>query len=156
MSTDFIGIWFVPTAPVAPKALTLQSRRSNSSLTASWASTAGAEWLHFTLQNLHIPNESITVSTRKGVNSYTFQHLQPGTPYFLKVSVSAGHSEAEGPNATAYTCEYGAGYYLWHYESKTGLSVLRCWWNGWQTDLNQSGGSKKILGPLCLGFNTSN
>ncbi|XP_060087100.1 receptor-type tyrosine-protein phosphatase V-like isoform X2 [Heteronotia binoei] len=91
------------TAPVAPKALTLQSRHSNSSLTTSWAGTEGAEWLHFTLQNLRIPTESITVSTRKGVNSYTFQHLQPGTPYFLKVSVSAGHYEAEGPNATAYT-----------------------------------------------------
>ncbi|XP_077191214.1 receptor-type tyrosine-protein phosphatase V-like isoform X2 [Paroedura picta] len=91
------------TTPIAPKALTLQSRRSNSSLTASWASTEGAEWLHFTLQNLRIPTESITVSTRKGVDSYTFQNLQPGTPYFLKVSVSAGHYEADGPNATAYT-----------------------------------------------------
>ncbi|XP_015280159.1 PREDICTED: receptor-type tyrosine-protein phosphatase V-like, partial [Gekko japonicus] len=91
------------TAPVAPKSLTLRSRRSNSSLTASWAGTEGAEWLYFTLQNLRIPTESITVSTRKGVDSYTFQHLQPGTPYFLKVRVSAGHYEAEGPSATAYT-----------------------------------------------------
>nr|XP_056700832.1 receptor-type tyrosine-protein phosphatase V-like [Euleptes europaea] len=91
------------TAPVAPKKLTLQSRRSSSSLTASWASAEGAEWLHFTLQNLRTPTESITVSTGKGVDSYTFQHLQPGTLYLLKVSVSAGHYEAEGPNATAYT-----------------------------------------------------
>ncbi|XP_054837704.1 receptor-type tyrosine-protein phosphatase V-like isoform X2 [Eublepharis macularius] len=91
------------TAPVAPTALALQSRRSNSSLTASWANTEGAEWLRFTLQNLHIPAESITVTTRKGVASYTFQHLQPGTPYCLKVIASAGHYEAEGPNVTAYT-----------------------------------------------------
>ncbi|XP_048353842.1 receptor-type tyrosine-protein phosphatase V-like [Sphaerodactylus townsendi] len=90
-------------APVAPKKLSLQSKRSNSSLTASWASTGGAEWLHLVLQNLRTPTESIPVSIRKGVDSYTFRHLQPGTLYFLKVSVSAGHYETEGPNATAYT-----------------------------------------------------
>ncbi|XP_061487825.1 receptor-type tyrosine-protein phosphatase V-like isoform X3 [Rhineura floridana] len=91
------------TAPVVPKTLTFQSNGSSSSLTALWANSEGAEWLHLTLQNLHTTAESATVSLRRGLSSYTFQHLQPGTPYHLEVSATAGLFLVEGPNATAYT-----------------------------------------------------
>ncbi|XP_053249683.1 receptor-type tyrosine-protein phosphatase V-like isoform X1 [Podarcis raffonei] len=90
------------TAPVAPKALAFHSN-SSSSLTASWAKTEGAEWLHLTLQNLHTAAESSTVSLRRGLSSYVFQHLQPGTPYRLGISAAAGLYLIEGPNVTAYT-----------------------------------------------------
>lgn len=106
---------FVPTAPVAPKALAFHSN-SSSSLTASWAKTEGAEWLHLTLQNLHTAAESSTVSLRRGLSSYVFQHLQPGTPYRLGISAAAGLYLIEGPNVTAYTCEYAAGYCSRHLE----------------------------------------
>uniref|UniRef100_A0A6J0ST19 protein-tyrosine-phosphatase n=1 Tax=Pogona vitticeps TaxID=103695 RepID=A0A6J0ST19_9SAUR len=91
------------TAPVAPKALKFQSKSSSSSLIASWASMEGAEWLHFTLQNLCTPAESTTVSIKNGLSNYTFQHLQPGTPYQLVVSAAVGPYRVEAGNITAYT-----------------------------------------------------
>ncbi|XP_063000264.1 receptor-type tyrosine-protein phosphatase V-like isoform X2 [Elgaria multicarinata webbii] len=91
------------TAPVAPRTLAFQSSRSTSSLTASWTNAEGAEWLHFTLRNLHAAAERTTVSLRRGLSNYTFQHLQPGTPYHLEVRGTAGLYLVEGPNITAYT-----------------------------------------------------
>ncbi|XP_053105141.1 receptor-type tyrosine-protein phosphatase V-like isoform X2 [Hemicordylus capensis] len=91
------------TAPIGPKTLTFQGGNSVSSLIASWANTGGAEWLRFTLHNLHTPAESTTVSVRSSLSNYTFQHLQPGTPYHLEVTATAGPYQIEGPSATAYT-----------------------------------------------------
>ncbi|XP_042322212.1 receptor-type tyrosine-protein phosphatase V-like isoform X3 [Sceloporus undulatus] len=91
------------TAPVVPKALAFQNNGSSSNLTASWANAEGAEWLHFTLQNLHTTTETTTVALKRGLSNYTFQHLKPGTPYRLEVSATAGPYRIEGPKVTAYT-----------------------------------------------------
>ena len=111
---DYLELSFFPTAPVAPKALKFQSNSSSSSLIASWASMEGAEWLHFTLQNLRTPAESTRVSIKNGLSNYTFQHLQPGTPYRLEVSAAVGPYRVEAGNITAYTREYGGRYCMWH------------------------------------------
>ncbi|KAM3840465.1 LOW QUALITY PROTEIN: receptor-type tyrosine-protein phosphatase V-like [Vipera latastei] len=91
------------TAPSAPKALTLQNNNSSSSLTASWTNSEGAEWLYFTLQNLHFPADSRTVSLKRGLTNYTFQHLEPGTCYQLEIKAMSGPYLVKGPNITAYT-----------------------------------------------------
>nr|XP_060628473.1 receptor-type tyrosine-protein phosphatase V-like isoform X1 [Anolis sagrei ordinatus] len=91
------------TAPVVPEALVFQNSGSSSNLTASWSNAGGAEWLHFTLQNLHTMTESTTVSVKRGLTNYTFQHLKPGTPYRLEVKATAGPYRVEGSKVTAYT-----------------------------------------------------
>ncbi|EMP41015.1 Receptor-type tyrosine-protein phosphatase V [Chelonia mydas] len=91
------------TAPTAPAALTLQSLGSSTSLFASWSGAEGAAWLHLTLHNLLSRTVTRTVSAKRGLSNYTFQHLSPGTPYHLGVSAAAGPYWAAGPNATAWT-----------------------------------------------------
>ncbi|XP_070795994.1 receptor-type tyrosine-protein phosphatase V-like [Pituophis catenifer annectens] len=91
------------TAPSPPKALTFQNNNSSSSLTASWTYSEGAEWLYFTLQNLHTPADSRTVSLKRGLTNYTFQHLEPGTSYYLEVKALSGPYLVKGPNITVYT-----------------------------------------------------
>uniref|UniRef100_A0A452GN22 protein-tyrosine-phosphatase n=1 Tax=Gopherus agassizii TaxID=38772 RepID=A0A452GN22_9SAUR len=94
------------TAPTTPAALTLQSLGSSTSLFASWSRAEGAAWLHLTLHNLLSHLVTRTVSAKRGLSNYTFQHLSPGTLYHLGVSAAAGPYWAAGPNATAWTCEY--------------------------------------------------
>ncbi|ETE69838.1 Receptor-type tyrosine-protein phosphatase V, partial [Ophiophagus hannah] len=91
------------TAPSPPKALTFQNNNSSSSLTASWTNSEGAEWLYFTLQNLHKPADSRTVSLKRGLTNYTFQYLEPGTSYHLEVKALSGPYLVKGPNITVYT-----------------------------------------------------
>uniref|UniRef100_A0A674J523 protein-tyrosine-phosphatase n=1 Tax=Terrapene triunguis TaxID=2587831 RepID=A0A674J523_9SAUR len=91
------------TAPTTPAALTLQSLGSSTSLFASWSGAEGAAWLHLTLHNLLSRTVTRTVSAKRGLSNYTFQHLSPGTPYHLGVSAAAGPYWAVGPNATAWT-----------------------------------------------------
>lgn len=79
---------------------------SSTSLVASWAGAGGAAWLHFTLHNLLTQTVTTTLSARRGLTSFTFQHLRPGTRYWLGLSVTAGPYTVGGPNATAWTCEY--------------------------------------------------
>ncbi|NWS03036.1 PTPRV phosphatase, partial [Motacilla alba] len=90
------------TAPSIPTQLRL-SPGSSTSLVASWAGAAGAAWLHLELRNLLTQKVSTTLSARRGLSSYTFQHLQPGTRYWLGLSATAGPYTALGPNATAWT-----------------------------------------------------
>uniref|UniRef100_A0A8D2QJI1 protein-tyrosine-phosphatase n=1 Tax=Zonotrichia albicollis TaxID=44394 RepID=A0A8D2QJI1_ZONAL len=73
------------------------------SLVASWAGAAGAAWLHLELHNLLTQKVSMSLSARRGLSSYTFQHLHPGTHYWLGLSATAGPYTALGPNATAWT-----------------------------------------------------
>uniref|UniRef100_A0A8C4YG76 protein-tyrosine-phosphatase n=1 Tax=Gopherus evgoodei TaxID=1825980 RepID=A0A8C4YG76_9SAUR len=91
------------TAPTTPAALTLQSLGSSTSLFASWSRAEGAAWLHLTLHNLLSHLVTRTVSAKRGLSNYTFQHLSPGTLYHLGVSAAAGPYWAAGPNATAWT-----------------------------------------------------
>uniref|UniRef100_A0A8C6YDH4 protein-tyrosine-phosphatase n=1 Tax=Naja naja TaxID=35670 RepID=A0A8C6YDH4_NAJNA len=91
------------TAPSPPNALTFQNNNSSSSLTASWTNSEGAEWLYFTLQNLHTPADSRTVSLKRGLTNYTFQYLEPGTSYHLEVKALSGPYLVKGPNITVYT-----------------------------------------------------
>uniref|UniRef100_A0A803TZJ3 protein-tyrosine-phosphatase n=1 Tax=Anolis carolinensis TaxID=28377 RepID=A0A803TZJ3_ANOCA len=91
------------TAPVVPETLAFQNSGSSSNLSASWSNAGGAEWFHFTLQNLHTVTEITTVSLKRGLTNYTFQHLKPGNPYRLEVSATAGPYRVEGPKVTAYT-----------------------------------------------------
>ncbi|XP_041345538.1 receptor-type tyrosine-protein phosphatase V-like [Pyrgilauda ruficollis] len=90
------------TAPSIPTQLRL-SPGSSTSLVASWAGAAGAAWLHLELRNLLTQKVSMTLSARRGLSSYTFQHLHPGTHYWLGLSATAGPYTAMGPNATAWT-----------------------------------------------------
>uniref|UniRef100_A0A8C6JHI7 protein-tyrosine-phosphatase n=1 Tax=Melopsittacus undulatus TaxID=13146 RepID=A0A8C6JHI7_MELUD len=83
-------------------------RGKSTSLMASWMGAVGAAWLHLTLHNLPTPTVTTTLSARRGLTSYTFQHLQPGTQYWLGLSVTAGPYTVPGPNATAWTCECDA------------------------------------------------
>lgn len=68
----------------------------------------GAAWLHLALHNLLTRTVTTTLSARRGLTSYTFQHLQPGTQYWLGLRVTAGPYTVPGPNATAWTCECDA------------------------------------------------
>lgn len=79
---------------------------SSTSLVASWAGAGGAAWLHLALHNLLTQTVTTTLSARRGLTSFTFQHLRPGTRYWLGLSVTAGPYTVQGPNATAWTCEY--------------------------------------------------
>ncbi|XP_009997936.1 PREDICTED: receptor-type tyrosine-protein phosphatase V-like [Chaetura pelagica] len=90
------------TAPSIPTQLRL-SPGSSTSLVASWGSAMGAAWLHLTLHNLLTRTVTTTLSARRGLTSFTFQHLQPGTPYWLGLSTMAGPYRVAGPNATAWT-----------------------------------------------------
>ncbi|NWX21359.1 PTPRV phosphatase, partial [Aegotheles bennettii] len=96
------------TAPSIPTQLRL-SPGSSTSLVASWGSAAGAAWLHLELHNLLTQTVTTTLSARRGLTSYTFQHLQPGTQYWLGLSVTAGSYTSEGPNATAWTYPLSPG-----------------------------------------------
>ncbi|NWZ93760.1 PTPRV phosphatase, partial [Nesospiza acunhae] len=88
--------------PSIPTQLRL-SPGSSTSLVASWAGAAGAAWLHLELHNLLTQKVSMSLSARRGLSSYTFQHLHPGTHYWLGLSATAGPYTALGPNATAWT-----------------------------------------------------
>uniref|UniRef100_A0A8C3N684 protein-tyrosine-phosphatase n=1 Tax=Geospiza parvula TaxID=87175 RepID=A0A8C3N684_GEOPR len=90
------------TTPSVPTQLRL-SPGSSTSLVASWAGAAGAAWLHLELHNLLTQKVSMSLSARRGLSSYTFQHLHPGTHYWLGLSATAGPYTALGPNATAWT-----------------------------------------------------
>ncbi|XP_031988923.1 receptor-type tyrosine-protein phosphatase V-like isoform X1 [Corvus moneduloides] len=96
------------TAPSIPTQLRL-SPGSSTSLVASWAGAAGAAWLHLELRNLLTQKVSTTLSARRGLTSYTFQHLHPGTQYWLGLSAMAGSHTAVGPNATAWTYPLSPG-----------------------------------------------
>ncbi|OXB72270.1 UNVERIFIED_CONTAM: hypothetical protein H355_003803 [Colinus virginianus] len=90
------------TAPSIPTQLRL-SPSSSSSLSATWAGAGGAAWLHLVLRNLLTQTVTKTLSAKRGLSSYSFQHLQPGTRYWLGLSAVAGPYTVEGPNATAWT-----------------------------------------------------
>ncbi|OWK56487.1 Receptor-type tyrosine-protein phosphatase V [Lonchura striata] len=90
------------TAPSIPTQLRL-SPGSSTSLVASWADAAGAAWLHLELRDLLTQKVSMSLSARRGLSSYTFQHLHPGTHYWLGLSATAGPYTVLGPNATAWT-----------------------------------------------------
>uniref|UniRef100_A0A8B9CEM2 protein-tyrosine-phosphatase n=1 Tax=Anser brachyrhynchus TaxID=132585 RepID=A0A8B9CEM2_9AVES len=92
------------TAPSIPTQLRL-SPGSSTSLLASWADAGGAAWLHLVLRNLLTQTVTKTLSAKRGLTSYTFQHLHPGTQYWLGLSAVAGPYTVEGPNATAWTCD---------------------------------------------------
>ncbi|NXE13985.1 PTPRV phosphatase, partial [Lophotis ruficrista] len=96
------------TAPSIPIQLRL-SPSSSTSLVASWADAAGAAWLHLALHNLLTQTVTTTLSARRGLTSYTFQHLHPGTQYWLGLSAMAGPYTARGPNATAWTYPLSPG-----------------------------------------------
>ncbi|NWH89953.1 PTPRV phosphatase, partial [Aegithalos caudatus] len=96
------------TAPSIPTQLRL-SPASSTSLVASWADAAGAAWLHLELRNLLTQKVSTTLSARRGLTSYTFQHLHPGTQYWLGLSATAGPHTLVGPNATAWTYPLSPG-----------------------------------------------
>ncbi|NXJ02412.1 PTPRV phosphatase, partial [Psophia crepitans] len=96
------------TAPSIPTQLRL-SPGSTTSLVASWAGAAGAAWLHLVLHNLLTQTVTTTLSARRGLTSYTFQHLHPGTQYWLGLSATAGPYTVGGPNATAWTYPLSPG-----------------------------------------------
>ncbi|NXY00184.1 PTPRV phosphatase, partial [Centropus bengalensis] len=96
------------TAPSIPTQLRL-SPGSSTSLIASWVGAAGAAWLHLALHNLLTQTVTTTLSARRGLTSYTFQHLHPGTPYWLGLNVTAGPCTTVGPNATAWTYPLSPG-----------------------------------------------
>ncbi|KAM9369376.1 receptor-type tyrosine-protein phosphatase V-like [Phaethornis superciliosus] len=96
------------TAPSIPTQLTL-SPGSSTSLVASWGNATGAAWLHLVLHNLLTQTVTTTLAARRGLTSFTFQHLQPGTPYRLELSTSAGPYTTAGPNATSWTYPLSPG-----------------------------------------------
>ncbi|NWU68003.1 PTPRV phosphatase, partial [Pterocles burchelli] len=96
------------TAPSIPTQLRLRPG-SSTSLIASWADAGGAAWLHLVLHNLLTQTVTTTLSARRGLTSYTFQHLRPGTHYWLGLSATAGPYTAGGPNATAWTYPLSPG-----------------------------------------------
>ncbi|XP_009461579.1 PREDICTED: receptor-type tyrosine-protein phosphatase V-like [Nipponia nippon] len=96
------------TAPSIPTQLRL-SPGSSTSLVASWAGAGGAAWLHLALHNLLTQTVTTTLSARRGLTSYTFQHLHPGTQYWLGLSITAGPYTVGGPNATAWTYPLSPG-----------------------------------------------
>ncbi|NXN23203.1 PTPRV phosphatase, partial [Nycticryphes semicollaris] len=96
------------TAPTIPTQLRL-SPGSSTSLIASWAGAGGTAWLHLTLHNLRTQTVTTTLSARRGLTSYTFQHLHPGTQYWLGLSAMAGPYTMVGPNATAWTYPLSPG-----------------------------------------------
>ncbi|XP_014801831.1 PREDICTED: receptor-type tyrosine-protein phosphatase V-like isoform X3 [Calidris pugnax] len=96
------------TAPSIPTQLRL-SPGSSTSLIASWADAGGAAWLHLTLHNLLTQMVTTTLSARRGLTSYTFQHLHSGTQYWLGLSAMAGPYTMVGPNATAWTYPLSPG-----------------------------------------------
>ncbi|NXA07641.1 PTPRV phosphatase, partial [Sapayoa aenigma] len=96
------------TAPSIPTQLRL-SPGSSTSLVASWAGAAGAAWLHLELRNLLTQTVTTTLSARRGLTSYCFQHLHPGTQYWLGLSAIAGSYTVVGPNATAWTYPLSPG-----------------------------------------------
>ncbi|XP_054032254.1 receptor-type tyrosine-protein phosphatase V-like [Dryobates pubescens] len=91
--------WTVPSVPTQLRL----SPGSSTSLVASWMGAAGAAWLHLALHNLLTQTVTTTLSARRGLTSYTFQHLQPGTQYWLGLNATAGPYTLAGPNATAWT-----------------------------------------------------
>ncbi|NXO03524.1 PTPRV phosphatase, partial [Rhinopomastus cyanomelas] len=96
------------TAPSIPTKLRL-SPVSSTSLVASWADATEAVWLHLTLRNVLTQTVTTTLSARRGLTGYTFQHLHPGTQYWLGLSAVAGPYTAVGPNATAWTYPVSPG-----------------------------------------------
>ncbi|XP_009579030.1 PREDICTED: receptor-type tyrosine-protein phosphatase V-like [Fulmarus glacialis] len=96
------------TAPSIPTQLRL-SPGSSTSLIASWMDAGGAAWLHLALHNLLTQTVTTTLSARRGLTSYTFQHLHPGTQYWLGLSATAGPYTVGGPNATAWTYPLSPG-----------------------------------------------
>ncbi|XP_010157523.1 PREDICTED: receptor-type tyrosine-protein phosphatase V-like, partial [Eurypyga helias] len=96
------------TAPSIPTQLRI-SPGSSTSLVASWVGAAGAAWLKLVLRNLHTQTVTTTLSARRGLTSYTFQHLHPGTQYWLGLSTTAGPYTMRGPNATAWTYPLSPG-----------------------------------------------
>ncbi|XP_007430100.1 receptor-type tyrosine-protein phosphatase V-like [Python bivittatus] len=147
------------TAPAAPKTLTFQNNNSSSSLIASWTNSEGAEWLYFTLQNLHTPADSRTVSLRRGLTNYTFQHLEPGTPYHLDVKAVSGPYLVKGPNITAYTYPLKpANVNLINYDSS---STLKASWNSaagereYYLVILQKGDSSIIVRNISAGGNST-
>ncbi|XP_064029783.1 receptor-type tyrosine-protein phosphatase V-like isoform X2 [Pogoniulus pusillus] len=96
------------TAPSVPTQLRL-SPSSSTSLVASWMGAAGAAWLHLALHNLLTQTVTTTLSARRGLTSYTFQHLHPGTQYWLGLNATAGPYTVAGPNATAWTYPLSPG-----------------------------------------------
>ncbi|NXI34294.1 PTPRV phosphatase, partial [Galbula dea] len=96
------------TAPSIPTQLRL-SPSSSTSLIASWVGATGAAWLHLALHNLLTQTVTTTLSARRGLTSYIFQHLHPGTQYWLGLSATAGPYTVEGPNATAWTYPLSPG-----------------------------------------------
>ncbi|XP_063212685.1 receptor-type tyrosine-protein phosphatase V-like isoform X4 [Chroicocephalus ridibundus] len=96
------------TAPSIPTQLRL-SPGSSTSLVASWVGAGGAAWLHLALHNLLTQTVTTTLSARRGLTSYTFQHLHPGTQYWLGLSAMAGPYTMVGPNATAWTYPLSPG-----------------------------------------------
>ncbi|KAM6458140.1 receptor-type tyrosine-protein phosphatase V-like isoform 2-T2 [Liasis olivaceus] len=147
------------TAPTAPKTLTLQNNNSSSSLIASWTNSEGAEWLYFTLQNLHTPADSRTVSLRRGLTNYTFQHLEPGTPYHLDVKAVSGPYLVKGPNITAYTYPLKpANVNLINYDRS---STLKASWNSaagereYYLVILQKGDSSIIVRNISAGGNST-
>ncbi|XP_054037516.1 receptor-type tyrosine-protein phosphatase V-like isoform X1 [Rissa tridactyla] len=96
------------TAPSIPTQLRL-SPGSSTSLIASWVGAGGAAWLHLALHNLLTQTVTTTLSARRGLTSYTFQHLHPGTQYWLGLSAMAGPYTMVGPNATAWTYPLSPG-----------------------------------------------
>ncbi|XP_062450976.1 receptor-type tyrosine-protein phosphatase V-like isoform X10 [Rhea pennata] len=96
------------TAPSVPTQLRL-SPGSSTSLFASWTGAEGAAWLHLTLRNLLTQMVTKTLSAKRGLTNYTFQHLYPGTQYWLGLSAMAGPYTMMGPNATAWTYPLSPG-----------------------------------------------
>ncbi|XP_064327985.1 receptor-type tyrosine-protein phosphatase V-like isoform X1 [Phalacrocorax carbo] len=96
------------TAPSIPNQLRL-SPGSSTSLVASWVGAGGAAWLHLALHNLLTQTVTTTLSARRGLTNYTFQHLHPGTQYWLGLSATAGPYTVRGPNATAWTYPLSPG-----------------------------------------------
>ncbi|NXA42281.1 PTPRV phosphatase, partial [Eudromia elegans] len=96
------------TAPSIPTQLRL-TPGSSTSLFASWAGAEGAAWLHLTLHNLLTRTVAKTLSAKRGLTSYTFEHLHPGTQYWLGLSATAGPYTTMGPNATAWTYPLSPG-----------------------------------------------
>nr|XP_009665641.1 PREDICTED: receptor-type tyrosine-protein phosphatase V-like isoform X3 [Struthio camelus australis] len=96
------------TAPSIPTQLRL-SPGSSTSLFASWAGAEGAAWLHLTLRKLLTQTVTKSLSAKRGLTNYTFQHLHPGTQYWLGLSAMAGPYTMMGPNATAWTYPLSPG-----------------------------------------------
>ncbi|XP_010292173.1 PREDICTED: receptor-type tyrosine-protein phosphatase V-like, partial [Phaethon lepturus] len=93
----------------ALKVSTLAGSSQASTSIHQWTGAAGAAWLHLALHNLPAQTVTTTLSARRGLTSYTFQHLHPGTQYWLGLSVMAGPYTVAGPNATAWTYPLSPG-----------------------------------------------